>query len=162
MNTIATLNGYKIKKGLTDSQINQLIDYSQTDTDVKKYTGDFDRFKDRISFDQFSSQVIEYYALVDNQDNLFGIIWFDNFAYPLSGYEDYKISYAIRLYAGARGKGLSGPFTKACLEDFDQKNIWLSVYANNQKAISAYESVGFKKVDFWEEKNKDLMVLKKV
>ena len=151
-----------IKKGLTDSQIDQLIEYSQTDPDLKKFTSDFDRFKDRNSFDEFSKHILEYYALVDRQNNLLGLIWFDDFAYPEEGYEDYKISFAIRLYASARGKGLSEPFTQECLADFGKKNICLAVSPDNKKAIYSYEIVGFKKVANWEEKNKDLMILDKV
>ena len=70
-----------IKRGLTDAQINQLIEYSKTDPDLKKFTGDPERFATREGFDEFSKHIMVYYALVDDSDNLKGIIWFDDFAF---------------------------------------------------------------------------------
>lgn len=161
----------KIKKGLTNAQINQLIEYSKSDDSLKKFTSDPQRFATREGFDKFSTHILAYYTLVDDSDNLMGLIWFDDFPLPATKgetFRGYGISFAIRIYADARGKGLAVPFTKISLEDFQKSNdyqnhphykIWLAVSPNNYPAISTYKKSGFKKIGFWEEKNKLLMVL---
>lgn len=178
---------YRIKQGFTDAQINQLIDYSKSDPELKKFTSDPQRFATRDGFDKFSTHILAYFTLVDDSDNLMGLIWFDDFAMPKhviptdakerrdpstgawdDNYEDYGISFAIRVYEDVRGKGLAVPFTKKALEDFlktkDYKQktnngIWLAVSPDNYPAISTYEKSGFKKIGMWEEKNKQLMIL---
>lgn len=161
----------KIKKGINDAQINQLIEYSKSDESLKKFTGDPQRFATREGFDEFSTHIMAYYVLTDDTDDLLGLIWFDDFALPATKgetFRGYGISFAIRIYGDARGKGLAIPFTKKALEDFlktkdyqlkANHGIWLAVSPDNYPAISTYEKSGFKKIGMWEEKNKLLMVL---
>ncbi len=177
-----------IKKGLTDSQIDQLIEYSTTDPDLKKFTSDPVRFKDRAGFDEFSKHILAYYVLTDEDENLLGVIWFDDLSMYVipennvsqgssldSGPQtvrndmgDYGISFAIRLYGQARGKGLAVPFSEKAFEDFKtseeylnhpHQKFWLAVSPENQAAVAVYKKLGFKDHDYNKEFNKNLMIL---
>lgn len=163
---IATLGQYQIKKGLTESQIDQLINYSLEDPDLK-YTSDASRFKDRVGFDEFSTHILAYYSLVDESDNLAGIVWFDDFVVKELP-KGYGISIAIRLYGQARGKGLALPFAEKAIEDFKTSQhykshpnpkLWLAVSPDNSPAIKVYEKIGFKKIGQLDNGKKELMIL---
>lgn len=175
------IDEYKIKKGLSDKQISQLINYSSTDEGLK-FTSDKTRFKDRQSFDEFSKEIMAYYTLADDEDNLLGIIWFQDLSIPViarndsdkaiseeSGMtdEEYGITFAIRLYGEARGKGLALPFTEEVMSDFEEseeyknhpnKKIWLSVSPENEAAVALYRKLGFKDLKIDESHNKLLMI----
>lgn len=179
-----TIAPYIIKKGLSEKQISQLIEYAKSDEGLK-FTSDPKRFKDKQSFDEFSKEILAYYALTNEADDLLGIIWFHDLpVIPAKGgiqpednwmpdqvrddMEDYGISFAIRLYGEARGKGLSQPFTEEVLEDFyeseEYKNhphnkIWLAVSPENEPAVKLYHKLGFKDLKIDEEHKKLLMTL---
>lgn len=166
--TISTLNSFKIKKGLSEKQIDQLIKFSSRDPDIGKFTSDSLRFKDRDGFDEFSTHILAYYTLVDDLENLAGIIWFDDF-YVKELPEEYGISFAIRLYGEARGKGLALQFSEKVMEDFKKSEeykthkhpkLWLSVSPENKPALSLYRKLGFKDLKLNQEYNKLLMILK--
>lgn len=165
----SNINPYQIKKGLSESQIDQLINYAATD-DGLKYTSDPKRFKNRDSFDEFSKEILAYYVLADDEDNLLGIIWFHDLDLYLNKEKpsEYGISFAIRLYGEARGKGLALPFTEEVMSDFKKseeykthphKKIWLSVSPENEPAVKLYRKLGFKDLKINKEYNKLLMVL---
>lgn len=160
---------YTIKKGLSEKQISQLIEYAATDEGLK-FTSDPKRFKDKKSFDEFSKEILAYYSLTDDEDNLLGIIWFHDLDLYLNKEKpsEYGISFAIRLYGEARGKGLALPFTEEVMANFESteeyknhphKKIWLSVSPENEPAVKLYHKLGFKDLEINKEHKKLLMVL---
>lgn len=67
----------------------------------------------------------------------------------------YTITFAIRLYENARGKGLSKNFIKKAWEKYSQtqeylenpaKGIWLETNIYNFSAINSYKKIGFRLV----------------
>lgn len=151
-----------IQQGILDCQIDQLIEYSNTDPEVKKFTSDLTRFKDRQSFNQWSGQGRVIYTLIDKENNLLGIVWFCQKNPPIKLNANFTLG--IRLYSSARGQGLSQIFMKTAFDDFvNCKNkqkisgFWLKVSIDNVAAIHTYEKFGFKKAD--QVDNKYLMVL---
>jgi len=157
---------YKIRKTLNEKQIRQLLDYTKKDTDIQKFTSDSKRFKDRPSFDQWIKKDRVIYCLSDNKDNLMGIIWFSkeefephekNRYYKAA---EYPYTFAIRMYANARGKGLAKPFMNFCFKDFGKKGIWLTTSKDNIPAIKLYTNFGFKEIPDVNPYNKIVMVYK--
>ncbi len=163
-----------VKKGITDSQINQLIEYAHSDPAIE-LTNDPKRFASRADFDAWRKETAVFYTLVDDKDNLMGIIWFEPVTLKYEGKierknpEHYGITFAIRLYQEARGKGLSEPFTKVALEDFkktreylDNPNngIWLGTFPENIPAKKSYLRSGFKEVFVRADGKRLIMILK--
>ncbi|HLC88100.1 MAG TPA: GNAT family protein [Patescibacteria group bacterium] len=160
---------YKIKKGLSEKQIDQLIEFAANDEGLK-YTSDPKRFKSHESFDEFSKEILAYYTLTNETDDLLGIIWFHDLDLYLNREKpsEYGISFAIRLYGEARGKGLALPFTEEVMADFKEteeyknhphKKIWLSVSPENEAAVKLYRKLGFKDLEINKEYHKLLMTL---
>ena len=66
----------KVKKGLSQKNIEQLIAFADNDEAVKKFTSDAKRFKDRESFENWLKKGRKIYSLVNENDDLMGISWF--------------------------------------------------------------------------------------
>src|SRR5687767_4102102 len=149
----------QIKKGISESQINQLINYSNTDPEIEKYTRDkSERFSSRETYIKWREKKRTIYTLTDSEENLLGIIWLGAKEKPewpfISGIKPnkYPFTLSIRLYSKARGKGLAIPFTQKVLELFKksdeyknspQKGIWIEVSTTNERGIKLYEKLGF-------------------
>lgn len=135
----------EIKTGISNENIDILIEYSKTDADVAKFTSDQKRFANRDSFNEWLGKGRTIYSLVNEQGKLVGITWF--------GYANEGFTLAIRLYAEARGKGLAKSFLEETMEMFrktkqylekENKSFWLEVSRDNLPAISTYTKLGFK------------------
>ncbi len=133
----------QITKGISKRQISQLIKYSQTDPQILKFTGDKRRFSSLAKFDKWSKNRV-IYTLTDKSKNLLGIVWFGN---------KNGITFAIRTYPPARGKGYSVKFLTNTLKSFlkseDYKKmgggrIWLETHIDNLPAINLYQRTGWK------------------
>lgn len=153
-----------VQEGIIDCQIDQLIEYSQTDTNIKKFTSDRVRFASKHSFHQWQQQGRIIYTLTDTHKNLLGIIWFGQKNPPVK-YIKANFTFAIRIYASARGQGLSYEFMKIVFKDFlkNQQNdsfitgFWLETDKDNSAAIHLYQKFGFKEI--CQQSDRKLMVL---
>lgn len=152
---------FEIKKGITDKQIDQLIEYSATDESVAKFTSDRERFKDRKAFDEWTKGDKEIFTLNNNSGDLLGIIWLGPKEIPEAQWSEeidkdkYKLSFAIRIYGEARGKGLAIGFMKECIKN---RGIWLATSDDNFAAKALYSKFGFRQVSKASENNKIVMV----
>lgn len=140
-----------VQQGIIDCQIDQLIDFSHTDPDVKKYTSDPSRFQNRAAFSHWLEQGRIIYTLIDRRQNLLGIIWFGQKDPPVNANANF--TFAIRIYGFARGQGLSQGFMKTAFNDLlknqqDSKitGFWLETSIDNFAAIHIYEKFGFQKI----------------
>lgn len=132
-----------VKRGLTSSQIEQLIQITKLDPLIKKFTNDAKRFRDLETFQTWQKGKT-IYVLIDKGGQLLGVIWFGKKRHPLAPGCSY--TFAIRTYPPARGKGYALKFMKKAFEDFKPNGVWLMTRDNNLPAIRLYEKFGFRKV----------------
>ncbi len=170
------MDDLQIKEGITDSQIDQLVKYANNDKQVKDLTSDYRRFQTREMADKWFDEVKPIvYTLVDHQNNLKGIIWFDDLAILEDEYtinlnpKEYQLTFAIRLYDDARGKGLAQDFFKNCFsllkethfyKNLKFKGLWLSTKPENLGASRLYQKLGFIQVNNPEKIDRVLMIMK--
>jgi len=163
--------GLKVKEGIAQKQIEQLINFSQKDPEIAQNTSDRQRFASRVEFDKWRAAGRRIYVLEDPAGNLNGIIWFGKKELPCREGFTRKINlrmctttFAIRLYPQARGKGLAFEFMfkSLLLDSFHwgqvYPNIWLEVRSNNNPAVALYKKFGFRTVTAPDENGKILMV----
>lgn len=136
---------------ITDPQINQLIEYTNSDPDIRKFTSDLKRFPDRASFENWSKDK-SLYTLSDGSENLFGFIWFEKKQIPIDESQsidpkEYQITIAVRIYGKIRGKGYFKKFLEKALEDFkDSNKFWVSIAKENIASYKAFKKFGFKEI----------------
>jgi len=166
---------FRVYEGITDSQIDQLISYTQSDPLVSKFTSDRKRFLNRDMFTVWREKKRSIYTLADQNGTLAGIMWFGRKEISPSVVvhiprksADYGITFAIRLYQNARGKHLAGKFMRFVFQAFKQtatyqtiphNGIWVKTSVDNLPAVCAYRSLGFKEVSIPDEKEKIVMIL---
>lgn len=171
----STFSKLQFNKGISLDQIDKLIKYSKSDELILKFTSDNKRFKSKSAFDKWYKKGRVVYTLSDASDTLLGIIWFGRKKIPLvkkltSNVErtHFGMTFAIRMYGIARGKGLSTLFMKKAYSDFirsdiykdtPNKGFWLETYMHNTPAISAYKTFGYKIASDIDHKNRIIMVL---
>lgn len=151
----------EIKKGINNKQIDQLIEYSAKDESVAKFTSDRERFESRQAFDEWQKGGKEIFTLANKNGDLMGIIWLGLKEMPQAEWREkidkdsYKLSFAIRIYGEARGKGLALDFMKKCIKN---KGIWLATSDDNLAAKALYSKFGFRQVSDPSEDNKIVMI----
>lgn len=163
-----------VREGLTPPQIEQLIAYSNSDFQVRRYTSDPKRFADKDEFEKWRKKGRSIYALTDEEGLLDGIIWLGEEPLPSRKFttqvalEKYGITFAIRIYGEARGKHLALLFMHEAIgrykkgdqyQGINNKGIWLETYADNIPALRVYERFGFEKVTEPDGRGRILMVL---
>lgn len=172
-NSFFPMVSLRVKTGISEREIVQLLKYSYTDKEVLRFTSDLKRFAGRKAFDEWFSQGRIVYTLVDRKNNLLGIAWFgektlpeEKFSEPIDT-ENYGITFAIRIYEEARGKSLAKKFmTEAFLRFFETENyrkikkngIWLQTSIDNIPALKTYLGFGFRQVSPPDKNNKIIMV----
>ncbi len=154
-----------IKEGITEKQIRELLAYSQSDQEIRKFTSDPVRFKDRNAFNQWRQKGKLIYTLTDVSGPLLGLIWFGEKACPFKEELGCQTSFAIRIYGKARGKGLAIDFMKIAFSDYcrlhpETGGIWLETSVDNLAARKVYEKFGFQAVPEAEDKKKIIMTFK--
>ena len=155
-----------IQEGILDYQIDQLIGYSQTDSQVKEFTSDSTRFANKDAFHHWQQQGRIIYTLIDKSKNSLGIIWFGQKNPQLKNIQA-NYTFAIRIYSIARGHGLSFEFMETAFKDLSKNQkesshitgFWLETAKNNLAAIHLYQNFGFKTIS--EQDGRAIMVLEK-
>ena len=140
------LGPLKITSGLTDHQVQQLVEYSNTDQTIKKYSSDQNRFKNRATYDRWFAQDKSIYSMQNEQNKLLGLVWFGPSKFPQVKLKaeyahlpttHYQLTFALRVYNQARGHGLAKKLTAVTLTIFlnsktyqQTKNngIWLETF----------------------------------
>lgn len=158
-----SIKEFKLKRQLEEKQIKQLLEISQTDPLIKKFTSDEKRFKDLATFGTWSKHTPDKFVFVDEEANLIALVWFSHKKIPIIGFQGYDWSLALRVYAKVRGRGLAKEFLNLALNSFRRqfpdRKLWLTTSFNNLAAIQTYEKFAFKKVSQANENGKILMVL---
>lgn len=150
----------EIKEGITDKQIDKLIEYSLNDESVAKFTSDKERFKNKESFFEWKNKGRKIYTLTNDGD-LLGIIWLGKKGLPMGKYleninfDKYKWTFAIRIYGEARGKGLGLDFMRKVIK---KHGIWLECSADNLPAQALYKKFGFRLITEADENNKVILI----
>lgn len=133
---------------LPDDYLGQLIVKSRQ-PHVMRYEGDEDahgRFKDRDAFLEWAKNKRRIFYLLLKDKDIAGVMWFGG---RFNDHIDksYSLTFAIRLYEGFVGVGLSKPFMAVAHEDAQKRlpkgKIWLDFAAENIAAKKAYESFGY-------------------
>ena len=165
----------KVNKGISEKQIEELIGFSNKDPLILSTTQDSERFKDKKSFETWLQKKRTIYVLTEKGGKLLGVIWFGlktlpkDYNYITSlDVNHYGITFAIRLYQDARGKGLSEPFINETFKKYkltrefretSAKGMWLETKIDNLPAIKAYEKFGFGLVSAPNENGRIIMCL---
>jgi len=163
----------QVKKGISFINIKKVIYYSSHDPLIEKFTSDKERYKNLKVFKKGLSKR-EYYSLLDDNNDLAGIIWFTKKSIP-DIYKKYKLdkniygfTVALRIYQSFRGKGLSNPFLneaimrfkKSALNKGNKYKLWLLTGKDNLPAQKTYIKSGFIKASKPDLNGKILMIEK--
>ncbi len=152
---------FYIHPGITPRQVEQLIAFTQSETDPIKLGRDGQRFMSQEQYQEWANKGRTVYTLTDNGDsegNLRGIFWAGekprpnrlDYREPLDP-DLYRYTYAFRLYDSARGKGISYPVLSACIDEYVATlplpaGFWLETNGANDVAIHMDQKQGFKVV----------------
>lgn len=164
---------FKVISGITPKQVTQLVNFSKSDSQVKKYTSDSSRFKSIQSFKRWKRKERMIYSLANKKGDLLGIIWFGKEKIPAKKFilafnkKEFGVTFAIRIYGKIRSKGKALSFMDKAYELFTKsqefksvknKRVWLEVSVDNQPALRLYKKFGFVKVTKPDKKGKILMI----
>src|SRR3989344_3516795 len=117
----------------------------------KNNTNDANRFASTVKFDEWLQIPREIFTLTNSSENLLGLIWFRNQAIPDRKFindfnkENFGVTFAIRIYGKARGKGYSEKFLNWAFGEYKKTNqylnnpskgVWLETREDNLRQIS--------------------------
>lgn len=167
------MDNFLIKNGISNWQIQQLINLTNTDDDIKKFTSDQKRFSSIEAFEEWKKKDRSIYILTNDQEELLGIFWLGEKKLPEADYDKsfdrnkFGITFGIRIYGEARGKGMASNFMNEAINRFKdskiyneipKKGIWLETKVHNLAAIKLYTKFGFKVVSLANERGEVVMV----
>lgn len=161
--------------GLTEPQIEELVEYSHADPLIRQFTSDLNRFASREAFVKWRKKRRKIYSLTDENGKLHGIIWIGEKRLP-TNYEYlgpidpkmYPYTIATRVYEKTRGLTLSGQFKLAVIKHFSEQvshrlipplGIWSETSTDNYRNISVNLKIGYRIVTKPNPLNKVLMVI---
>jgi ribosomal protein S18 acetylase RimI-like enzyme len=156
---------FKVHNNIKKEHLESLIKYTQNlrDFKISQNTSDWKdgkgRFASKTNLSQWLKKGRTIYSLLDKAGNLAGIIWFGSEILPTENNKltssidptSYGITFAIRLYGNARGKGLAVPYIQVALELFKatkaykeshHRGIWLETSSGNNSAVATYQKFG--------------------
>ena len=148
---------------------NQLIQKSLQENILKFTPKDSkQRFRNLEMLRKWQEKGRVIHWLIGSGNDLAGIIWYGESELPLELQlkEIPDETFAIRIYDGYTGKGLSGPFMAQSLRIYVEDKlksgkkppiIWLQTDTDNIPAIKAYTKLGYKQVH--EDEKRVTMVL---
>lgn len=164
---------FDFKQGVAEEQISQLITFASKDPEIIRWTSDPKRFANYKAYEKWLKKERVIYTLADQEGNLQGIIWFGEERLPEKEYireinpSDYGITFAIRTYGEARGKGIAKVFMNKALKKFlhseryketTANGIWLETSVENRSAVGLYEKGGWSQISNPDENKRILMV----
>lgn len=165
------LHTLHISLGISKKQIRQLITFANTDQEVVRQTSDPKRFANLEAYEQWRKKGRTVYTLTNEKEDLLGILWIGEESLPdeqfIKSFDQtlYGVTFAIRLYGQARGKGLTQTFMKQAFTDFQTTNptehpgIWLETSESNTPAVKSYTKFGFEQAAGADEHGRILMIL---
>lgn len=137
--------GYELYQGWNDKLAHALVQKSMEAIMLQNVPGDRGRrFSNEAAAHQWMADAPErlLYALYAN-DDLAGVLWFSPQADTKS---TAQYTFAVRLYASARGKSLGLPFMQATHADAAARGIdgvWLETDESNAAARALYTKFGY-------------------
>ncbi len=168
-------NVYAFNMGLSESLVPQLINYSNTDPFIRRFTSDTSRFRDEQAYLTWRKKDRTIYSLTSEDGaELVGIVWLGREVIPYLQFElleqikpeDYGITTAKRLYGEARGKGIAKDMMRMAYTEYlkthsqdDNTGIWSITSTDNERNIRVNESFGFRRVSKPNSNGKILMVV---
>jgi len=154
MRIVARLDDYIVEQGWSAELAHDLVRVSREPAILRYTPGDAQRrFADVPAAEAWHSnpekQPVVYTLRDAAQHQLCGFIWLRRGQHKaIDG--SYQTTFGIRLYDGARGKGLSYPFAKAAHDDYaalpihdTPPRMWLETYRDNLPALKLYQKLGY-------------------
>lgn len=168
LSPVTTISGkssqkYILSLGITDDQLQKVVNYGQNDPLIIAQTSDQKRFSSLTrAYEWIEKEEKIFFTLSPENDSeqLSGIVWFAKSPLP-TPYNTVTNSaeswtFGIRLYESSRGNKLSFPFMKETFKKFwelhPKQSVWLSTRKTNFIAQKIYKKFGFTKLGTIPEK----------
>ncbi|MBT4124678.1 MAG: hypothetical protein HN981_02075 [Candidatus Pacebacteria bacterium] len=148
---------YTLSLGITEKQLQKVVNYAQNDPLIIAQTSDPSRFSSLTRAYEWIEKEEKVFFTISpekNLDQLSGIVWFEKSPLPapystVTNPED-SWTFGIRIYESARGNKLSFPFMDEVFKKFwelhPKKSVWLSTRKTNLIAQKIYKKFGFTKL----------------
>ncbi|HKY74438.1 MAG TPA: hypothetical protein VJ246_03955 [Patescibacteria group bacterium] len=147
-------HGYICERNMTDAFLKQLIERTNADEEVQKFTSDMCRFNTEEAYKSWNSRRRSIFILTNAHGVLCGFGWCSQKNIPnhLQPRSNASLTLAIRIYPPFRGKGLSIPFFMYMIRTLErekpfgkehERGYWIRRRLNNEVAEKVYKACGF-------------------